>query len=201
MKVDDSGMPDEGYWNSLFNIEEIFIWMNQGNEIAPVTEIGCGYGTITVPLARKVTGRVYAFDIDPAMIEKARSNVHSAGIKNVEFHQRDVIEKGTGLPDECMCTVLLFNILHSEHNRRLLKESSRILQVQGSVYIIHWRKDIVTPRGPRVETRPDQHTILDQIGGLDLIYRADSRIIEPYHWGMRLIKGSTHANRNSARDK
>jgi ubiquinone/menaquinone biosynthesis C-methylase UbiE len=201
MKVNDSGMPAETYWNSLFDIEEILAWMNQGNEMAPVAEVGCGYGTFTVPLARKVTGTVYAFDIDPAMIEKARSNVLSAGIKNVEFHLRDVIEKGTGLTDESMCTVLLFNILHSEHNRKLLKESSRILQTQGSVYIIHWRKDIVTPRGPRVESRPDQTTILDQIGGLDLIYRAHSRIIEPYHWGMRLIKRSTHANRNSARDK
>jgi SAM-dependent methyltransferase len=126
MKVNDSGMPDEAYWNSLFDIEEILIWMNQGNEIAPVAEVGCGYGTFTVPLARKVTGTVYAFDIDPAMIDKARSNVHSAGIKNVEFHQRDIIEKGTGLPDESMCTVLVFNIPHSEHNRKLLKENGVI---------------------------------------------------------------------------
>jgi ubiquinone/menaquinone biosynthesis C-methylase UbiE len=201
MKVNDSGMPDEEYWNSLFDIDEILAWMNQGNEIAPVAEVGCGYGTFTVPVARKVTGRVYAFDIDPSMIEKARSNVRSAGIQNVEFHQRDVIEKGTGLPDESMCTVLLFNILHSSENRQLLKESSRVLRMSGSIYIIHWRKDIVTPRGPRVETRPDQDTIIDQIDGLGLIYRADSRIIEPYHWGMRLIKRSTHADRNSARDK
>ncbi len=197
MKVNDSGMPDEAYWNSLFDIEEILTWVNQGNKIAPVAEVGCGYGTFTVPLARKMTGIVHAFDIDPAMIEKARSNCQSAGIQNVEFHQRDVIEKGTGLPDESMRTVLLFNILHSEHNRQLLKESSRILQAQGSVYIIHWRKDIATPRGPVLESRPDQNIILDQIRDLDLVFRADSRIIEPYHWGMRLIKGNTHPNRKT----
>ncbi len=197
MKVNDSGMPDEAYWNSLFDIEGILAWVNQGNEIAPVAEIGCGYGTFTVPLARKVAGLVYAFDIDPAMIEKARSNCHSAGMQNVEFQQRDVIEEGTGLPDETMGTVLLFNILHSEHNRQLLKESSRILRGQGSVYVIHWRKDITTPRGPALESRPDQHTILGQIGGLDLAYSADSRIIEPYHWGLRLIKGNPQPNRNT----
>jgi hypothetical protein len=104
---------------------------------------------------------------------------------------------GTGLPTGSVRTVLLFNILHSIENRRLLDEAERILQRSGSAYILHWRKDIPTPRGPSRESRPDLQTILDEISGMDLIYRGNSRIIEPYHWGMQLIKGGEDAHRNS----
>ena len=201
MKVFDSGMPDETFWNSLFNLQTILAWLNPAAGIDPIAEIGCGYGTFTVPIARTVNGIVHAFDIDPAMIERARENVRSAGLRNVEFHRRDVVETGTGLPNGSVRTVLLFNILHSKENRPLLEESERILRRSGSVYIIHWRKDIPTPRGPSNESRPDLQIILAEIGGMDLVFRENSRILEPYHWGMQLIKGGKDAHRDSARDE
>ena len=48
MKVDDSGMPEEAYWNSLFDIEAIVDWLDLPKiNIATIAEIGCGYGTFT----------------------------------------------------------------------------------------------------------------------------------------------------------
>jgi ubiquinone/menaquinone biosynthesis C-methylase UbiE len=201
MKIFDSGMPEEAYWNSLFDIKEILAWLNLKDGASPIAEIGCGYGTFTVPFAGTGGGVLHAFDIDPVMLERARLNVESAGAQNVEFHERDVLEQGTGLDSESMRTVLLFNILHSAENRLVLMEASRVLQPSGSLFIIHWRKDITTPRGPRMARRPDLDTVLDQAGGLDLFFRGNSRTIAPYHWGMQLVKGDPDANRNTARDK
>jgi hypothetical protein len=52
MKVSVSGMPEEAYWNSLFDIPLIVKWLNVDTRIEPIVEIGCGYGTFTVPVAK-----------------------------------------------------------------------------------------------------------------------------------------------------
>ena len=193
MKVFDSGMPDEEYWNSLFDISLIVDWLDLEVVRDPIVEIGCGYGTFTIPVAREAKAEVQAFDIDQAMIETARRNAARAGIHNAYFNLRDVVEDGTGLEPESSGMVLLFNILHFEGRRDLLDEASRILKPRGVVAIIHWRKDIPTPRGPRVESRPDKEMIMDSIRNLGLSFDGNSRIIEPYHWGMQLIKSSNNS--------
>lgn len=192
MKVFDSGMPDEAYWNSLFDIPLIVDWLNIKDVVGPIVEIGCGYGTFTVPVAKRTQSQVHAFDIEPAMIEAAKRNVQVHAINNVNFHLRDVLEKGSGLGSDSVGMVLLFNILHFDERRVLLEEAGRMLKPGGVVAIIHWRKDIQTPRGPNLESRPDQQIILDSINGLDLRFDGNSRILEPYHWGMQLVKSSPY---------
>ena len=190
MKVFDSGMPDEAYWNSLFDIPRIVDWLKIRNLSAPIVEIGCGYGTFTVPVAKETDVEVYAFDIESSMIEAAQRNALKAGIHNVRFFMRDVVEEGTGLESGSVGMVLLFNILHFDERRILLEEACRILRPNGVAAIIHWRKDIPTPRGPGVHTRPDQQMILESIKGLDLVFNGNSRILEPYNWGIQLIKSN-----------
>jgi len=189
MKVDDSGMPEEVYWNSLFDIEGIVDWLDLSKiNGATIVEIGCGYGTFTVPIAKKSAGKIFAFDIEPAMIKVAQENVRKAGLSNVTFSLRDVLEQGTGLESESVDRVLLFNILHFSERRLLLEEAARILKKDGIVAIIHWRKDIPTPRGPAVDLRPDQGEILSAAAGLNLKFHGNSKILEPYHWGIQLVK-------------
>ncbi len=190
MKVFDSGMPEEAYWNSLFDVPNILDWLSLNNLSAPVVEVGCGYGTFTVPVAKETNVDVYAFDIEPSMIETARRNVKRAGIRNVQFFRRDIVEEGTGLGSDSVAMVLLFNILHFDERRILLEEAARILKPDGVAAIIHWRKDVPTPRGPGVHTRPDQQMILESIKGLDLVFYGNSKILEPYHWGIQLIKSN-----------
>ena len=112
-----------------------------------------------------------------------------AGIQNVTFHLRDILVQGTGLAAHSIGMVLLFNILHSIDKHMILREASRVLKKSGIAAIIHWRKDIETPRGPSLESRPDQAMILDSVDDLDLQFKGNSRILEPYHWGIQLIKG------------
>lgn len=189
MKVDDSGMPEEAYWNSLFDLEGIVDWLDLAKTNgATIVEIGCGYGTFTVPIAKKSTGKICAFDIEPSMIEVARENVRKAGLLNVTFSLRDVLEQGTGLESDSVDMVLLFNILHFSEKRVLLEEAARILKDGGIVAIVHWRKDIATPRGPALNVRPDQDELLSAAAGLNLNFHGNSKILEPYHWGMQLVK-------------
>jgi ubiquinone/menaquinone biosynthesis C-methylase UbiE len=188
MKVNDSGMPDEKYWKSLFNIPLIIDWLNLGTIADPIVEIGCGYGTFTIPVAQAIRNQVLAFDIDPSMIEIAKRNALQSGVTNIRFFPRDILESGTGLGSESVGLVMLFNILHFDERRTMLEEASRILKLSGVAAIIHWRKDIETPRGPVLHQRPDQAIILDTLKGLDLHFEGNSRTLEPYHWGIQLVK-------------
>jgi SAM-dependent methyltransferase len=194
MKVFDSGMPEEVYWNSLFDIPRIIKWLDIKNIVDPIVEIGCGYGTFTIPIAEKTNNQVLAFDIDPSMIETTRKNVHQSGLSNVQFFPRDILETGTGLESNSIGMMLLFNILHFNERRAMLEEASRILKYSGVLAIIHWRKDIETPRGPLMHMRPDQEIILGSISGLGLHFHGNSKILEPYHWGIQLIKGVDKSN-------
>lgn len=189
MKIDDSGMPEESYWNSLFNIGGIVNWLGIP-EKSKVVEIGSGYGTFTVPIASiSQECTVVAFDIESAMLEITRHNLASSGLSNVDCILRDVLAEGTGLEPESVDVVLLFNILHFRERRVLLQEASRILKKDGIAAIIHWRKDIPTPRGPAIELRPDMAQILGASEHLKLHFHGNGRILEPYHWGVKLAKG------------
>ena len=188
MKVFDSGMPEEAYWNSLFDVPSVVAWLSLQSVTGPIVEVGCGYGTFTVPIAAGTTKTVHAIDIEPAMVETAINNARKAGIQNVEFHCVDVVEAGTGLPPASAGLVVLFNILHSSERVQILKEASRILSESGRVAILHWRKDIPTPRGPSVDSRPDLGTIVSSITGLDLRLSGEGSLLGPYHWGVQLQK-------------
>jgi 2-polyprenyl-3-methyl-5-hydroxy-6-metoxy-1,4-benzoquinol methylase len=98
MKVLDSGMPEEGYRESLFDIEEIIEWTGPERSDLPIVEVGCGYGTFTIPVALKARNLVYSFDIEESMIGVASRKADERGLKNILFERRDVIEDGTGLP-------------------------------------------------------------------------------------------------------
>ena len=58
-------MPDEAYWNSLFDIPGIINWLELKSRTGQLVEFGCGYGTFTVPVAEALNGAVISFDIDP----------------------------------------------------------------------------------------------------------------------------------------
>lgn len=187
MKIEDSGMPGETYWNSLFDINAIVDWLANSKNAA-IVEIGCGYGTFTIPVAQRTAGKVYAFDIDVEMLRIAQHNVQIAKLNNIELLHRDVLDLGTGLAAESVDLVLLFNILHFSERQIFLAEAARILRKGGVVAVLHWRKDIVTPRGPTVELRPDKTQILLAVSGLPLHFEGNSKLLPPYHWGMQLVK-------------
>ena len=54
-----------------------------------VLDFGCGPGRLTIPMARQLSpsGKVTAFDIQPAMLERTRLKALQENLNNIEFVQ------------------------------------------------------------------------------------------------------------------
>jgi ubiquinone/menaquinone biosynthesis C-methylase UbiE len=178
-------MPEEQLWASFFDPGTILSKLGLTSVCRDAVEVGCGYGTFTIPAARIIVGTLHAFDIEPDMIEATRRNAQAAGLNNVQLYLRDVIADGTGLPDASTDYVMLFNILHAERPELLLAETYRVLRPGGKVGIIHWNYDPSTPRGPSMEIRPRPQQCrqwADQAGFRLLPLGIVD--LPPYHYGM-----------------
>lgn len=175
MQLRDSGMPDEGYWETLFDVPRILRSLGIDKSLNDVAELGCGYGTFTIPVARAIAGMVYTFDIDPAMV--LRTQQRAEGLP-VVAQVRDIMEHGFGVLADA---VLLFNILHCEQPERLIAHAKAALRPGGKLLVIHWRYG-ETPRGPSLEIRPRPEQIIDWVQ-----LPADGGIIDlpPWHYGLR----------------
>jgi SAM-dependent methyltransferase len=193
MKLRQSGMPGEAYWESLFDIPLILDRLGVNARLHDVVELGCGYGTFTIPVAKCIAGTIESFDIDPEMVERTRQRAATAGVSNVVLHQRDVFVEGFGGPPQSRDACLLFNILHCEEPVRLLAEAASTLHPGGWVLVIHWRYDSATPRGPSMDIRPRPEHIAawaKEAEGLTL--EGSSIDLPPWHYGMRLRKKRHH---------
>jgi len=183
MKARESGMPDELTWEGFFKPPEILHSMGIDDTVGNVAEFGCGYGTFTIPTARVICGKIYAFDIEPEMIKKVSTRSTESGINNVVAELRDFAESGSGLADGSVSYAMLFNILHLEFPEELLKEAYRILESGGKAGIIHWNYDASTPRGPPMQIRPRPERCIEWAvaSGFYFIKRLNLR---PYHYGL-----------------
>lgn len=188
MKVRDSGMPAEEMWASFFNVEQILSELCIDSDIKDLVEIGCGYGTFTLPAAEKINGNLYAFDIEEGMIEIVKQELRKKHTNNIILEKRDVLSQGTGLANESVDYVMLFNILHHESPTDFLNEAYRILTPNGKVGILHWRSDIETPRGPDLSIRPKPDQILNWIDKQMFFLYKSPFVILPYHFGLILSK-------------
>lgn len=178
MKVRDSGMPEEEFWEPLFDVPLILSRLEIA-QFHDVAEFGCGYGTFSVPVAKSIAGTLYTFDIDPAMVQ--RTLQRGVGLPIVAS-VRDVMESGFGVEVDA---VLLFNILHCEEPVRLLGHAAAALKSGGQVLVIHWRHDLATPRGPSAEIRPRPDQLIAWAGEAGL--RSSAVVDLPlWHFGLKL---------------
>lgn len=178
MRMRDSGMPDETYWESLFNIELILERLGIDHLVQDVVELGCGYGTFTLPVARAISGTVHSFDVDEAMVDRTRER--AAGLP-IDCQVRDVMEQGFGVRADA---VLLFNILHCEEPVKLFAHAADALEPGGRVLVIHWRHDD-TPRGPSLDIRPKPEQIERWAAEVGLRPNGGVLDLPPWHYGLR----------------
>ncbi len=188
MKIRESGMPDEKYWESFFNVQNIFKKLLLDNTINDAAEFGSGYGTFTIPAAKIINGKFHAFDIDEEMTSRLSQKADEEKLSNLIIHQNDFMKEGTMLSDDSVDYAILFNILHTENPVELLKEAFRILKPGGKVGIIHWIYSAETPRGPSMDIRPKPGQCLKWMEKAG--FKQGSGIISllPYHYGIVGIK-------------
>jgi ubiquinone/menaquinone biosynthesis C-methylase UbiE len=152
-----------------------------------VADFGCGYGTFTIPAAKIISGKIYAFDIEPEMIESVKRKAKTLNLENVDAIIRDFMLEGSGLRDVSVDYVFLFNVLHLEKPELLLNESYRILKLGGKVGIIHWNYDPTTPRGPPMAIRPRPAQCRRWAESAGFIFEQEFDL-KPYHYGFVLSK-------------
>ena len=184
MRIRESGMPPQQFWDSFFEPEEILDALMLDESRRNVVEFGCGYGTFTLPAARRIGGKVFAMDLDQPMLDATRINADAAGLTNIECSLQDFVAAGSGLPDGAVDYAMLFNILHLDDPISLLSEVRRNLEQGGLLGIIHWIFDEDTPRGPPLDIRPRPEQCRDWAVEAGFSPVGETIDLPPYHYGL-----------------
>jgi ubiquinone/menaquinone biosynthesis C-methylase UbiE len=113
-----------------------------------VLDYGCGPGSYIIPLETLIgqTGKIYALDIHPLAIQKVQRIVEKKSLTNIETIQSDC---QTGLPDQSMDVVLLYDTLHELNDpEKVFMEIHRILKPDGILSLSdhHMKEDEIQSR-------------------------------------------------------
>ncbi len=124
-----------------------------------VADIGAGSGFYTDLLSRRVgsSGKVYANDIQPGMIELLKQNVAEQGLHNV------IAILGTGtdpkLPPASIDTELLVDVYHEfSHPQEMLRKLRDSLKPHGRLVLLEFRAE-----DPNVPIRPEHKMTVEQV--------------------------------------
>ena len=98
-----------------------------------VLEVGCGPGFFTMPAAKIVGGEegvVYAADVHPLAIERAKGKIEREGMKNVKPMLANASD--TGLPDQSIDLTFIFGLRYIAGGLgNVIAEIHRILKPGG----------------------------------------------------------------------
>jgi len=188
MKIRESGMPEETYWETFFDTNLILSKLQFDKTIFDAVEFGSGYGTFTIPTAKIIKGTLFALDIDSVMIERLNKRIDETKLLNIKIIKRDFMNEGTGLADSSVDYVMLFNILHAENPLILLNETYRILKPGGKVGVIHWIHSKTTPRGPSMDIRPTPLQCVEWLREANFEILKNEIHLPPYHFGIIAAK-------------
>jgi len=188
-----STMPDAEWWQALWpDPAKVLVEMGVQPGMV-VVDLCCGDGLFTAPLSR-VADTVYAIDIDPAMLDRARALVAMAGASNCHFVLADAMIFDALVP-EPVDYVFLANTFHGVADQLgLARAVVATLKPKGQFGVVNWhcrpREETVVlgkPRGPQTEMRIETRDVADIVkpAGLSL-----SRTVElpPYHYGAIFAK-------------
>jgi len=126
-----------------------------------VADLGAGPGYFALRLARKVgkLGRVFAVDVEPAILTVLRERLAAQKIER--------ITPVLGLPDDPLLPaascdrVLSVNAYHHYHDRpAALRRMARLLRRGGRLAVIDFHKR-ESPMGPPLEARVSREQFLD----------------------------------------
>jgi SAM-dependent methyltransferase len=109
---------------------------------AAVADVGAGSGFITERLARRVgpTGKVYANDVQPQMLEMLKRRLERRKITNVELVQGAIDDPR--LPKESVDLELLVDVYHEfSQPQAMLRRLREALKPAGRLVLLEYRKE------------------------------------------------------------
>jgi ubiquinone/menaquinone biosynthesis C-methylase UbiE len=118
---------------------------------ASVADIGAGSGYITVRLAARVgaTGRVFANDVQPQMLNILSRRLNSGGITNVTLIEGTLDDPK--LPPASVDLALMVDVYHElSQPQSILRHLRESLKAGGRLVLLEYRKE-----DPRVPIKPE----------------------------------------------
>jgi ubiquinone/menaquinone biosynthesis C-methylase UbiE len=107
-----------------------------------VADVGAGTGYMTMRLAGRVgrTGKVYANDLQPAMLRIIRDKARQQQLSNVEIVQG--AQEDAKLPDNAIDLALLVDVYHEfRRPQEMLRSIRRSLKPRGRLVLVEYRKE------------------------------------------------------------
>lgn len=161
-----------------------------------VADIGAGTGYFTLPMANAVgsSGRVYAVDAQPQMLELLRQKLDPAANSNIELVQAEA--DSTQLPASSCDLVYLANVWHEFDDRpAVLREARRVLKDSGRIAILDWRPDVEPEHGPPLAIRLTAQSAVAELAAAGFGGQSQ-RDIGKYSW---LVQAQVQARRGTPR--
>jgi ubiquinone/menaquinone biosynthesis C-methylase UbiE len=171
---------DAHKWSQVFDDPARDAWQRPHEVIqalapkpdAVIADIGAGTGYFAMRFAHMVPrGRVYAVDIEAAMVKHLAERAQRAGLKNVVARQAS--PESPNLPEKADLVVFVDVYHHVAHRSRYLRSLREALKPGGRVAIIDFRLD--SPVGPPRSARiaPDEVRSELQRAGYALVQEHD----------------------------
>ena len=183
-----TSMPDRDWWSALWPHPEQTLKALGIEPGMTVLDLCCGDGYFTAPLARMVGGKVYALDIDCAMIEAAKAEVARQGASVRQWICADAMALPAHLT-EPVDYVLMANTFHGVPDQTGLARAVRaVLRPHGALAVVNWhpaeREDtpvLGQPRGPDAGMRMSPQAVAEVLepAGFHLLRVVD---LPPYHY-------------------
>jgi len=184
-----TGMPDRDWWAALWPDPAATLKALGVTADMTVLDLCCGDGWFTAPLALLTGGKVFALDLDPAMLEAARAEADRVGATILDWIEGDARDTGQLLPQR-VDFVLIANTFHGVPDQTgLAKAAAEALAPHGRFAVVNWhalpREETTilgSPRGPKSEMRmsPKATSAVVEPAGFKL-----EKVVElpPYHYG------------------
>lgn len=155
-----------------------------------VADFGTGSGHYAIAASEVVgnSGRVYAIDIQQALVKKVKNLAIAENRQNIDVLWGDIEQAhGTKLGDESVDAVIIANDLFQvEEKNNMINEARRILKPKGKVLVVDW-SDSFGGIGPRAEdiVRESEARELFLGNGFEFM---DSFDAGEHHYGLIFIK-------------
>jgi SAM-dependent methyltransferase len=183
-----TGMPDPGWWEALWPDPAGVLKQLGMKPGMTVTDLCAGDGWFTLQIAQTAR-KVFAIDIDAALLTVARRRLGDAGMTNCVFIEGNAFDVAKLVP-EPVDFVFFANAFHGVPDRpRLARAVREGLKPGGRLAIVGWyarpREETTVlgaPRGPATELRMTPEATAEAVepSGFRLLEVVQ---VSPYHYG------------------